>query len=74
MGFAYSQRLESLLDSLVHVSQAFFETQHFFADDLKTEMAGLNDAGVHRAYRNFVHAVALDFDERIRFFAGLPFR
>src|SRR5204863_9305804 len=68
------QRLETLFDALMRVSQAFFETEHFFADDLKAEMAWLDDAGMHGSDWNFVYAVAFDLDERIRLFTGLPFR
>src|SRR5215831_3161048 len=54
------QRLEALLDAFVDVTQAFLESEHLLADDLKPEMPRLDDAGVHGTDGNLVHAVARD--------------
>jgi hypothetical protein len=52
--------LETLFDALVHAAQALLEPEHLLADDLEAEVAGLDDARVHRTHRNFVDAVAFD--------------
>ena len=57
------ERLEALVDALVHVAQALLEAQHLLADDGEAEVAGLDDAGVDGAHRDLVHAVALDAHE-----------
>ncbi len=41
-----------------------------FADDREAEVSGFDQAGVHRADRDLVHAVTFDFDKRERV-AGL---
>ena len=56
---------EASLDALVHVAQAFFESEHFFANHGEAEMTGFDDAGVHRADGNLVNAFASDTYERI---------
>jgi hypothetical protein len=58
----------------VHVGEPLLEAQNLFANDLEAEMAGLDDAGVHRADGYLVHTVAVDPHERIFLLAGLPFR
>ena len=42
---------EAPLDALVHVAQPLLEPQHLLADDREAEVAGLDDAGMHRADR-----------------------
>ena len=56
---------EALLDSLVRVAEPLLEPQHLLADDREAEMPGLDDAGVHRADRDLVDAVAGDANEGI---------
>ena len=51
------------------IAKPLLEPQHFLADNGKTEMAGLDDAGVDRADRDFVYPVAFDADEGIVFVA-----
>ncbi len=51
---------EAPLDALVHVAEALLEPQHLLADHGEAEVAGLDDAGVHGADGNLVHAVAFD--------------
>ena len=56
------QRLQlghALLDPLVGVAQALFQSQHLLTDDGKPKVPRLNDAGVHRPHWNLVYAVAL---------------
>jgi len=66
------QRFEALFDALVRVTQALLEAQHFLADDLETKVPGLDDAGVNRADRNLVHAVAAHPYERVILLARFP--
>src|SRR5882672_12866480 len=54
------------------VAKSFLEPQHFFADDRKAEVAGLDDAGVHRAYGDFVYTVTFDADKVIAIGFGFP--
>ena len=56
---------EAPLDALVHVAEPLLEPEHFLADDREAEVAGLDDAGVHRPDRDLVHAVAVDAHERV---------
>jgi hypothetical protein len=58
-------RFEALLDSLVLVAQAFFQSQDLLADDREAEVSRLDRAGVHRTDRDFVHAFAFDADELV---------
>src|SRR5207248_11177498 len=39
MRFVDAHRFKPLLDSFVRIAEPLFEPQHFFSDDLKTEMA-----------------------------------
>ena len=69
--------LEALFDALVLVAETLLQAQHALADDGEAEMARLDGAGVHRADRNLVHAVALDRNEGvagIARIAGAPAR
>ncbi len=56
---------EQLLDAFVDVAEPLLEPQHLLADDRKTKVPGLDDAGVHGADGYFVHAVARHAHERI---------
>ena len=53
------------LDALVHVAEPLLEAHHGLAVGGEAEMAGLDDAGVHRADRDLVQALALDRQERV---------
>src|SRR5207245_3430134 len=66
------QRLETLLDALVGVAKALLEPQHFLADDLESEVPGLDDSSVNRSDGDLVHAVAADPHEGVILLAGLP--
>ncbi len=63
--FQRRQLGEAALDALVHVAQVLLEPQHFLADDREAEVAGLDDAGVHRADGDLVHAIAFDAHEGV---------
>jgi hypothetical protein len=47
----------------VLVAEALLEAQHFLADDRKAEVPRLDDSRMHRADRDFVHAIACDANE-----------
>src|SRR5262249_28049123 len=72
--FSNRQRLEALLDPFVHVTESLLQAQHLLANDLETEMARLDDAGVNGTDRNLVHAIPGDANERVLFLARLPLR
>jgi hypothetical protein len=55
--------MKAALDALVLVAEALFQAQHALAHHREAEVARLDDAGVDRADRDFVHAVAFDADE-----------
>ncbi len=74
IGVEERHRLETLFDALVRVAQTLLEAQHFFADDLETEMSRLDRARVNGPHRDFVHAVAGDADERIVLLSRCPRR
>ena len=57
---------EQPVDALVHVAEPLLQPRHRLAVDAEAEMAGLDDAGVHRADRNLVQALALDRQEIVR--------
>ena len=65
VGLQRRQLGEAALDALVHVAQVLFEPQHLLADDREAEVARLDDAGVHRADGDLVHAVAFDAHEGV---------
>ena len=67
------QRLEAPLDTLVYVAETLLESQHLFADDREAEVAGLDDARMHRPDRHFVHAVAFDAHEMVVVHGGRRF-
>ena len=50
----------SPMRALVRVAQPLLQPHHRLALDVEAEMAGLDDAGMHRADRDLVHALALD--------------
>ena len=52
------------LDALVHIAQPLFEPHHRLAIRGEAEMARLDDAGMDRADRDLVQALALDRQER----------
>ena len=54
------------LDALVDVAEALFQAHHRLAIGGEAEMAGLDDAGMHRADRDLVQALALDREEIVR--------
>lgn len=56
---------EESVHSLMGVSQSLFETENFFSDDLKSEMAGFDDSRVNRSHRNLVNPRTEDADEGI---------
>jgi hypothetical protein len=56
---------KALFAALVGVTQTLFQTQYAVADDRETEVSRLDGAGVDRADRNLVHAIAFNLDERI---------
>ena len=60
---------EKPLDALVHVTQPLLEPHHRLAVGGEAEMAGLDDAGMDRADRNLVQALALDRQERVALLA-----
>ncbi len=62
--------LEQALDPLVDVAQPLLETGDRLAVGGEAEMAGLDDAGMDRAHRDLVQAVALDRQERIGCLGG----
>ena len=53
-------------DALVHIAEPLFQPHHSLAVGGETEMARLDDAGMHRADRNLMQAFALRRQERIR--------
>ena len=57
--------LHQRLDALVHVAEPLLQPHHGFAVGGEAEMAGLDDAGMHRADRNLVQALAFDRQERV---------
>ena len=57
--------------ALVRVAEPLLQPHHRLALHVEAEMAGLDDAGMHRADRDLVHALALDGEEfRLRRRAG----
>ena len=52
-------------DALVHVAEPFLQPHDRFAIGGEAEMAGLDDAGMHRADRDLVQALALDGQEGV---------
>ena len=60
---AERQRLEELLGALVDEAQPRLEVDDRLALDAEAEVAGLDDAGVHRADRDLEEALALDATE-----------
>ncbi len=66
------------LDAFVHIAEPLFEPYHRLAAGGEAEMSRLDDAGMHRADRNLVQALAFDGKELIgvtrcrRFFARAP--
>ncbi len=59
------QLREAAVDALVRVAQVLFEPQHLLADDREAKMPRLDDARVHRANGDLVHAVAFDTHEGV---------
>ena len=53
------------LDPAVLVPEDDLEVEHLLAVALEAEVAGLDDAGVHRADRDLVHLLALHREERV---------
>ena len=56
---------EQAVDALVHVAQPLLEANDDPAVGGEAEMAGFDDAGVHRADRNLVQALAVHGQKRI---------
>ncbi len=54
---------QQAVDALVHVAEPLLQPRHDLAVGGEAEMAGLDDAGVHRPDRNLVQALALDRQE-----------
>ena len=54
---------QQAVDALVHVAQPLLQPRHGLAVDGEAEMAGLDDAGMHRPDRNLVQALALNRQE-----------
>ena len=53
-------------DALVHIAEPLFEPRHRLAIGGEAEMPGLDDAGMDRADRDLVQALALDRQEIVR--------
>ena len=53
------------LDALMHIAEPLFEPHDGLAVGGEAEMSGLDDAGMDRADRNLVEALALDRQERV---------
>ena len=53
------------LDALVHIAEALLQPHHRLAIGGEAEMAGLDDAGMHRADRDLVQALAFGRQEGI---------
>src|SRR5205814_7608444 len=60
------KRLEQLLGALVHEAEPRLEIHDRLAFDAEAEVAGLDDAGVHRPHRDLEDAFAFDPPERKR--------
>ena len=56
----------SAFDALVHIAEPLLQPHHRLAIGGEAEMAGLDDAGMHRADRDLVQAFAFDREECIR--------
>ncbi len=56
---------DQALDALVDIAQALLQADHGLAACGEAKMAGLDDAGMHRADRDLVQALALGRQERI---------
>ena len=54
------------LDALVHIAEPLLEPHHVLAVGGEAEMAGLDDAGMHRPDRDLMQAFALDRQEGVR--------
>src|SRR5262245_15950195 len=52
-------------DALMHVAETLFEPRHGLAIGGETEMPGLDDAGMDRAYGNLMEMFAFDRQEVI---------
>ena len=63
---ARAARRHQRLDALVDVAQPLLEAHHGLAVGGEAEMAGLDDAGMHRADRDLVQALAFGRQERRR--------
>jgi hypothetical protein len=55
--------VRAVLDAAVLVAEGDFEVEDFLAGALETKMAGLDDAGVHRADGDLVNLAAVDAEE-----------
>ena len=64
-GVQRRQLRHAMLDALVRVAQALLQTQHFLPHHREAEMAGLDDAGMHRAHGNLMDAVAVHMHKRV---------
>ena len=53
------------LDALVHIAEALLQAHHRLAVGGEAEMPGLDDAGMHRADRDLVQALALGRQEGV---------
>ena len=51
------------VDALVHIAEPLLQPRHGLAVCRETEMAGLDDAGMHGTDRNLVQPLALDGQE-----------
>ena len=56
--------VKELLHAAVHEPQPRLQPQHGLTDDGEPEVAGLDQPGVYRADRDFVHPGSFDGDER----------
>ena len=54
---------QEAIDALVHVAEPLLQPRHGLAIGGEAEMAGLDDAGMHRTDRNLVQAVAVHRQE-----------
>ncbi len=61
----HGHALEALFDAFVHITQTFLKAQRILPDHGKAEMPRLDDARMHRAHRNLMHALSFHLHERI---------
>jgi hypothetical protein len=66
MAFQLLHLLESFLDALVCIPEAFFKAKNLLPDYREAKMARLDNAGVDWSYWNLMDSIALHLDERVR--------